>query len=407
VRSPGAVVIGGYVNGLGLVRALAARGVPTAVVVTKPYDIAHASRWVESFDVAYGIEERPDLLLEVLERRAVDWSGWALFPTNDEALASLARHHERLSSTFRVVAPGWSVTRSLVDKSLMLEAARSIGASVPHLYGPAVEATAAGERIQFPVVVKPVAGYRFFARFGCKLFVARDRAELRRCTARLAEAGLEAQVFDLVPGSDSRIYAYCTYVDTRGKHFDGLTVHKLRQGPPFFGVARAAELVDTDPALRELSDELLRQIGFRGGIAVTEFKLDPRDEAFRFIEVNGRSVVYNGLLRRGGLDLAGLAWSDHVLDGVRSVRPKGWPGVWVNLHADLLYSTFYRGPGRVGLADFVAPYRRPRMDAVWSVRDPGPFVAQWSGTARAGLSALRHGTHRELVSHRSYLQDRG
>jgi glycerol-3-phosphate dehydrogenase len=45
VRSAGAIVIGGYINGLGLVRALAARKVATAVITTQPYDIAQRSRW--------------------------------------------------------------------------------------------------------------------------------------------------------------------------------------------------------------------------------------------------------------------------------------------------------------------------------------------------------------------------
>jgi hypothetical protein len=48
VRSPGAVVIGGHINGLGLVRALAAHGVPTAVVTTSPFDIADRSRCVSA-----------------------------------------------------------------------------------------------------------------------------------------------------------------------------------------------------------------------------------------------------------------------------------------------------------------------------------------------------------------------
>ena len=54
----GVVVLGGYVNALGLVRALAARGIPTAVVSNKPFDIAHLSRCVSAHDRAVGVEER-------------------------------------------------------------------------------------------------------------------------------------------------------------------------------------------------------------------------------------------------------------------------------------------------------------------------------------------------------------
>ncbi len=119
-------------------------------------------------------------------------------------------------------------------------------------------------------------------------------------------------------------------------------------------------------------------------MAVAEFKLDPRDGRFRFMEVNGRSVIYNGLLRRAGLDLAGLAWSDQVCGQPEPARPNGWPGVWIHLHADVLYSLLYRRYDRVAFADFLAPYRRPKIDAVWSATDPFPFITQWSRTARTG-----------------------
>jgi len=386
VRAPGAVVIGGHVNGLGLVRALAARRVPTAVVTTKPYDFAHRSRWSSSHERLLEIEEQPEGLLEVLERRGSEWSGWALIPTNDGALAALARLHDRLSSRYRVVAPPWEVAGILLDKQRMLEAAQAVGLALPRCYGPAVETTAACPDLSFPVVVKPIAGHLFFTRFGCKLFVATDAAELRRAIARLAAAGLAGQVLDLIPGADSRIYAYCTYIDASGEPVGGMTVRKLRQAPPFYGVARVAEVADDRPELRDATLELLRRIGFRG-IAAAEFKHDPRDGSFRFIEVNGRSVVYNALLRRAGLDLGWLAWSDHV-HGRPEERAR-----WVHLHADLLYSTLYRRHDPVGVADFLAPYARPRIDAVWSPRDPLPAFVQWSQTAREVASALWQGTH--------------
>jgi D-aspartate ligase len=397
VEIPGAIIVGGYVNGLGLVRSLAARNVATVVITTKPYDIAQRSRWISGHAAVLELEEQPERLTALLERRAGDWSGWAVIPTNDGALAALAAHKERLASAYRVIAPSAETARYFLDKRLMVELARSIGVDMPRCYGPAVEATAALPDIDFPVLVKPNVGYRFFSRFGCKLFVAHDRPELRHCIARFADAQMAGQVFDFIPGPDYQIHAYCTYVDSRGEPCGGLTVRKIRQGPPLFGVARVAEVVEDIAQLREATIEILRRIGFRG-MAAAEFKLDPRDGRFRFIEVNGRSVIYNALLRRAGLDLVGLAWADHI-DG-RSERacPNGWAGVWTHLHADILYSLLYRSPDPVGLADFLAPYRRPKVYAVWSALDPVPFLTQWSRTATEGVSALWQGTHRARLT---------
>ncbi|HJQ83265.1 MAG TPA: hypothetical protein VKA21_04265, partial [Candidatus Binatia bacterium] len=362
-------MVGGHVNGLGLVRALVARGIRTAVVTTEPFDVAHRSRLIAAADAAPDLGARPERLLEILDRRAPAWAGSAVFPANDEALAALARHGERLASTYRVVAPPAEVVRPLLDKALMLAAARDVGLDLPRCWGPAEEATAARTDVVFPVVVKPDVGHAFRSRFGAKLFAARDRSELVAAVRRFAAAGMHGQVFDFVPGPDGEIHAYCTYVDARGEPRGGLTIRKLRQSPPRFGVARVAEVVPDPPGLRDATIALLRRLGHRG-IAAAEFKRDPRDGRFRFLEVNGRAVIYNRLLWRAGLDLAGLAWSDAVTGRAEDVRPNGWPGVWINLHADLLYSLLDRRREPIGLAEFLAPYRRPRIEAVWSATDP-------------------------------------
>jgi predicted ATP-grasp superfamily ATP-dependent carboligase len=400
MRPVGAVIIGGYVNGLGLVRAMAARRLPVAVVTTRPYDIAHHSRHVAYHEPLHDMDARPDGLLELLERRARDWRGWALYPTNDGSLLILAKHLDRLSRHYRVVAPPEEVVRPMVDKELMVEAARSVGIDVPRCYGPATPETAARADVRFPVIVKPVVGHAFYLRFGHKLFVAHDRAALERAVKRVTEAGTPCRLFDCVPGGDDRLYVYCTYLDGRGEPLGGRTVRKHRQGPPFFGVTRVAEVVDDKPHLRDAAIALLRRVGFRG-MAGCEFKYDARDGTWRFMEVNGRSVVFNHLLRIAGLDFGGLAWDDFVRGTARPVPPSGWRGVWVNLHADVFFSALYRRHDPLRIDEFLAPYRKPVVEASWCPTDPRPFLAQWGRTLAEGASALRRGTHRQLLAART------
>jgi hypothetical protein len=66
-----------------------------------------------------------------------------------------------------------------------------------------------------------------------------------------------------------------------------------------------------------------------------------------------------------------------------------------------LYSLLYRRHDRIAFADFLAPYRRPKIDAVWSVSDPLPFVTEWSRTARAGAAAVWKGTYRMASADRT------
>jgi D-aspartate ligase len=400
MSAPGAVVIGGSVHGLGVVRALAARGIRTAVITTKPYDVAHRSRWISAHFAVSELQERPDALADLLEQRGSDWAGWALFPTSDEALAALREHGERLSSHYRLVAPAPEAIRYLLDKRLMMEAARAVGVDTPVSYGPVELGTSARDDLHFPVVAKPLATPRFFARFGSKLGVANDREELEAWTAEMGRAQVPGVVLDLVPGPDSDIYAYCAYVDREGEPIAGRLVRKLRQGPAGFGNARVAEVVGGDAGLEEATVEIARRIGLRG-MVIAEFKRDSRDGRLRFFELNGRSVVYNALLRRAGLDLAALAWDDHMDRGAVLRAGPVWRGVWVHLHADLLYSALEARHRRIGPAEFLAPYGRRTIDAVWSARDPVPFAAEWWRTLKQGVSALRHRNTASLLSDRT------
>jgi D-aspartate ligase len=385
---PGAVVVGAHANGLAVIRALAARGIRIAVVSTRPFDVAQHSRWVSERHELSRLHESRDSLPEFLEGHAARWAGWAVFPTNDDALTALAQHHERLARWYRLPLQPWEVMARIVDKDATHALAQEAGLDLPDCYGPATAEVAARPDLRYPVLVKPLQHDRLISRFGAKLFLARDAEQLRVAIGRLQQAGLAGLIFDFIPGPDSNIYVYCVYLDAHGEPSPGITVRKLRQSPPRIGGARAAEIVSEVPALREASVELLRRARFRG-MAFAEFKLDPRSGRFLFVEVNGRAVLFNGILPPTGIDLVGMAWSDFVLGEALQPRPTGWRGAWTHLQADLFCSLAYRRQEKLSVEELLAPYRKPRIDAVWSAADPRPFLAQTALAARGAARALR------------------
>ena len=372
--TPGAVVIGAHVNGLGIIRSLARRHVPVAVVSTRTYDVAQHSRWVSECEELTELHEDPDALADYLEERRDRWRGRAVFPTNDDSMTSLARHHERLSRDYRVTIQPWETVAGLIDKDSMDELARSTGLEVPHCYGPADEETGS-KPISYPVVVKPIQHDRLISSYGTKLFLARAGEELTTAIERLREAGSRGLVFEFIPGPDHDIYVYCVYMDARGEPTAGVTVRKLRQNPPLIGGARVAQVAQEEPELRKATVELLRRAGFRG-MAFAEFKRDARTGRFVFIEVNGRAVQFNSILPPTGIDLVDMAWSDFALGERPRADPTGWNGSWVHLQADIRCSLVYRREERLSAAQLMAPYRRPKTYAVWSAKDPRPYLAQ-------------------------------
>lgn len=380
----GAIVVGGFVNGLGLVRALGARGIPVLVVTTQPYDVAHRSRFCTEHVRLEAVSEHPERLVDFLRTRVGSHRGWAVVPSTDEGVAALASSWSELERDFVLAAPTPDAARVLLDKNAMREAASGVGIACPTYYGPADEAVLARADLAYPLVVKPRRSFGFGARFGGKLFFATTRHELASAVTRLRDAGIAADVHGFIAGTDADIWAHCTYLDGRGEPRGGVTIRKVRQAPARFGVARVAEIAPDPADLRGATIALARSIGLRG-IAVAEFKRDAADGAFRFIEINGRSVIYNGLLRRAGLDLAALAWSDYVEGTLVTAATIDWPGVWVHLHADALHALVNGRREGLGLRAFVAPYRRPKVFGVWSAADPKPFFSEWARTAREAL----------------------
>ena len=388
-----AVIIGGYVNCLGLVRSLASLDRKIIVITTQPYDIAHRSKYVSAYYHISSLDLFPERLLGLLLQHAEDWQGAVVIPTNDEAISCLGLFHETLAPWFRLAIPPLESIPFILDKIKMLRAARIVGIQPPLCYGPATESMISNQDFSFPVVVKPVRASEFSSKFGEKLFVAHDPIELLNYCRLLSVSVIEGEVFDLVPGPDSNIYAYCVYMDQHCEPVAECTIRKLRQSPPFFGIARVAELTGNIPLLREQSIELLRHIGFRG-LAVLEFKKDARDGSFRFFEINGRSVVYNTLLRQANLDVAKLIWSDYGEGQVQRTETAAWPGAWIHLHADILRTLQNFRREQISIKDYLKPYGRQKTFAVWSRHDPKPFFAQWSsslsGAGSIFLNKMKH-----------------
>ncbi len=391
---PGAIVVGGGENGLAAVRALATEGVRVVLIGTRPSDLAQHSRYVSAVHRLHGFQQEPRSLVDLLERHAPEYAGWAVIPTNDYALAVLAQEQDTLARWYPPTVPSWSVTRQVVNKSVTCRIARELGIALPRSYGPAATFTDYAS-VPYPVIVKPVEGHRFWDVFGRKLFVAHSAPELRRAVERVCASGLDAELFDLVPGPDDHVFEYSTYVDLTGEPLAEFAARKLRQGPPFYGVARAATMVDPAP-LRESSLAMARRLGWRGLLNI-EYKLDPRDGTYRLLEVNGRCFLSHGLAWRAGMNYPLLLWRERAMGEAVACTPNGWRGTWIHLHADLLYTALCLGGEQWRWRDFVRSYVGPKTFAVWSHRDPRPFAVQWARTARKGARVVRDAGERAAV----------
>lgn len=383
----GAVVLNGSPTGLCALRALARRGIPTAVVQTKDNHIAAYSRWATDTHNLFEFQSESDTLLDLLSRKVDHWRGRVLIPTSDRTLTALARNREELSRNYRVPVPPWEITQRVLQKDVTYAAAREVGVDIPRDYGPAVPSIIDRDDIEYPVIVKPVTSHDFVTLFGQKLFVATNRDELAAAIAKLATAGLEASVNDLIPGPDSEFYNCTMFLDEHGDPVGQYNFRKLRKSPPRYGVGRVA-VSEAVPELTEPTLELLRKLEWTG-LASAEYKRDSRDGRYRLMEVNGRCYLTMGLALRAGIDYPFLIWAKGAGIRIPRMSENGWRGAWIDLRADLAFGVFLHHMEKLSWRELVAPYRGQKTFAIWSASDPKPFAAAQVQLARKGIQVLR------------------
>lgn len=373
--TPGALVIGGDYQGLGIARSLGRQGIGVAVLDDE-LCIARASRYVQHSVRAPALRSTQDTtaaLHDAARRFGLD--GWVLFPTREETVAAVAQNRDELARTFRVPTPTWQTVQIAWDKRQTYQVAERLGIDVPRCWFPRSEADLAAIDCAGPVIIKPAIKEHFFYATGAKAWRADTAAELV-AAFRLATTIIPAEeviVQELVPGDGDRQLAYCAFVDD-GVPVATMTVVRRRQHPSDFG--RASTFVETVdlPELEGPSRLLLQEMGYQGLIEL-EYKRDARDGVVKLLDVNARTWGYHGLGAAAGVDFPVLL---HQAQMGRRVEPcRARPGVrWVRLATDVPNAIRDIGRRRLRATDYLRSLRGIDVGAVWASDDPLPALAE-------------------------------
>jgi len=354
-RPPAVVVDVGWVNGLAAVRSLGRAGIRVLALDHRPSALGFRSRYAEPVLTPDPQDEEAfvSFLAELEVERA------PLFATHDEPLNAIARGAERLGERFLYPFPSWEVLARIQTKRGQLEAAEAAGIAIPRTSYPAsaAEARAAAEELGLPVLVKPSSTEGFKRRFKRQAFRCDTLAEAEDAYAQ-AEP-YEPMVQEVILGGDDELYTLGSYVRADGKPLGLFSGRKLRQTPPGVGTCRVGEAVWVEDVV-ESGLKLLHALGFYG-LSQVEFKRDPRDGAYKLMEVNPRLFQWHGLAAACGVDLPLIAYRDLTGEQVEPVSANGSRKRWA---ITLL-------PG-----ESPAPQRPPYVDAVFARDDLKPALVQ-------------------------------
>jgi D-aspartate ligase len=396
---PTPVILGGFVNGLGIARALGEAGL-VSIVVSQADEIAFHSRHVVA-------RRLPDPLLAAAEFDAGLLQlahelphGGVVFATSDVYLSALMRARPALEAAgMQCPMSGRETLDLLLSKTRTMGLARELGVVTPLSVDiPARELASAAKTLRFPAILKPevTIGFREALGLNRQTLFLQTMEDAKSAQARLAAAGLADApmvVQEFIPGPASQLYTISTFSDREGRIHAYSCGHKIRQYPPEAGTICCGRVVPT-PELLAPTARLFEAVSFYG-VANTEYKFDPRDRLFKLMEVNPRPGKWNSSATRTGVNLPLLAYSyavDDVLPPivVTSQETAVWieaPGYLLSLASEYgargLARGLFKHPGEPG---------DKRIDAIFAWDDPMPALANadawFSRFARKGAGRL-------------------
>jgi len=378
-----AVVVGGGLNALGVVRSLGAAGIPVIVADTSPKSPAMRSRYGRKL-LCRSLEG--DAFVDCMTALARQYPApLALFATEEKTVETISAQRERLAPYFRLRQPGHERLMALMHKQGFQELAEAVGAPVPRtvrLQGKADLARI--HDLSYPCVFKPShKNYEYGARFK-KAYKVQSPAEVAALYEDIFPVMADMVVQEWIEGSDADVYFCLQYIGQDGQVVSSFSGRKIRAWPPRIGgTASCTAAWEVADELTEMTRTFFAQVGFVG-MGSMEYKRDARDGRFYMVEPTvGRTDFQEEVASLNGVNIPAAAYRHEMGLPALPVQRVATPQIWREPVSDRW--SFQEG----GRQPDPRSHGHAVRDAYWRWNDPRPWLdlmAQRLGS-RLGMSA--------------------
>ncbi len=371
----GAVIIGGDFQGLGVARNLASEGVPI-VVVDRSFCIGRVSRCTDRYFTCPPLTHA-ELFVAFLIKlaRAEGLKKWVLFPTSDRAVYILARWRGALSEHYLVPTPPWEITRLAYAKKLTHQLATRLGIPAPVTFFPRDVHELKSLQLEFPVILKPAVISNFFPTAKRKALPVHNRNELVQYYHYMASVipKDEIMVQEIIRGGPKNLYSFCSLF-SEGQVKAKIMARRIRQHPMDFGSATTCAFTCDVPELEAMAIKFLRGMNYYG-LSEVEFMFDDNTRTYKLLEINPRTWGWHTLGAAAGVNFSALLYKD-IHNQPISIDSFEKGVKWVREVTDLPIVLVELLKKRLKISDYLKSVRGKKELAVYSARDPLPFVAE-------------------------------
>lgn len=372
-----AVVVGGGINGLGVLRSLAKARVPVIVLETDTEKPAMRSRYGRK--VVYRNDEQ-DAVISALEKLAgeIPYGRPMLILTQEGTVSSVSAHRERLQSLYRIALPAPDVLTSLMHKDGFRAMAEAAGAAIPRT----LHITGAGQvdairTLQPPFVVKPSIRHTSYSSAFRKAYRIDAVGEARDLVHRILPTLPDVVIQEWIEGSDSDIFFCLLYITHSGDVAASFVGRKIRSWPPRVGGTAScapASTADSDTLARRTA-EFFGHAGIRG-FASMEYKRDVRSGEFYMVEPTiGRTDYQEEVATLNGVNIPLAAYEAELGLPHTDAKVRNPVRIWRDRDADQQSSAMMNGdkPWK--------PDGAHTVDALWRASDPAPAIISYANRA--------------------------
>jgi len=374
-NKPGAIIIEGHVQGLSNTRSLGEMDVPV-YVVDKTNCIARYSKYCKKFFPCpdFISDDFVPFLIELAKKENL--KDWVLIPSNDHAVYSISKHKTELEKYYKIITPGIEIVDKIYDKARLIDVAKKEGIPVPKTEVFSTTNQVLKRNIEFPVITKGRHGLSFYKAVRKKALLTNNPQELQK-NLEVIEKNYPLNgsfTQELIPfdGTNKTISftAFCINGEIK-THWTGV---KLREHPLQFGTATFTKSIYVE-ACHKQSIPLLKALNYTG-VCEVEYLLDPRDNAYKLIEINARTWLWVGLAKACGVDYAKMIY--HYVHGMEYDYPERYEEnrYWINPVTDTVFAGISILKGQLNIFKYFASlFKKKKTNALFSKKDLKPGFA--------------------------------
>ncbi len=385
------IVLGAGYGASAVVKALGKEGIQVVLLCTALEDHACHSKFVSEQIIIPNPLDDSDGLLGLLMETKEDWDGALLIPTLDEYVIFVSQNRIKLKEKYVFTIQDWDTVSQIINKNQLYPQAYKMEVPTPRFFLPdSIEfLTEHQKEFSYPSILKPNETHKFDRVYGEKNFIVHDFRQLVELFRDTQKNRLEVMISEIIPGDDSSIYTYRSYIDSHGDVLAEMCTQKLRQYPSGFGQGSVVRTIPMMPDVRDQALKLLRRLSYNGESSA-EFRLDNRDNRYKLMEINIRPVVTEWLFVKAGINFPYITY----LDLVKNIRITSLTYrqeiYWIHNYWEVInFLTFLRS-GNLNLKEFLNPYWNKKVFAVSFSDDPTHFLIETYFNCKKALrKALR------------------